>query len=166
MNHPPPTRPLGVALAVLLLGATGSFAAPEPSLGEAIGTITFQDQSVTLRHAYLVAGEYNGNPVRKVILSAVDIEDAIVAARSMVAASALLREGITFAFDESVPYVRTWVAIADQSLQKSSAPEKDLFTTTVDSRRRIAGSVAFDESASYGAKVEASFNAELIRSFE
>ena len=156
---------LGAAL-IFVLGAAALRAASVPTSGQAIGTVKYEDKTVTLEHAYLVVGDNHGTRVRKVILSAVDIEDAIVGASSLMGASAKLREGIAFELDETMPFVGYWMAIANQSMQVSAPLDAKLFATTVNTPQRVAGQVSFDQTGSGGPKVEVSFDATVTKSFD
>jgi hypothetical protein len=160
-------NPLLLATALtLMLGAAAARAAPVPIAGQAIGTVTYKDKTVTLEHAYLVVGDNHGTRVRKVILSAVDIEDEIAGASSLMSAGAKLREGISFDLDETMPFVGYWMAIADQSMQVSAPLDAKLFASTVDTPQRVTGKVSFDQTASGGPKVEVSFDATVTKSFD
>lgn len=158
------TRSL-VSSALLLAFVAPPASAAAPASGQAIGTVRYKDKTVTLRHAYLIAGDNYGSKVRKVILSAVDIKDKIAGASSLMSAGAKLREGISFELDESVPFVGYWMAIADQSMQISAPLEPKLFATTASTPQRVAGKVSFDQSGSGGPKVEAEFDASLLKEF-
>lgn len=150
----------------VLLGTTGLRAAAAPASGQAIGTVKYKDETVTLQHAYLIGADKSGTKVRLVILSAVDIKDKITAASSLMSASAKLREGISFELDETMPFVGYWMAIADQSMQMSAPLDAKLFLTTASTPQRVAGEVSFDQSGSGGPKVEATFDATLTKSFQ
>jgi hypothetical protein len=160
-------NPLLLATALtFVLGATALHAASVPTSGQAIGTVKYKDKTVTLEHAYLVVGDNHGTSVRKVILSAVDIEDEITSASSLMSAGAKLREGISFELDETMPFVGYWMAIADQSMQVSAPLDAKLFVTTVNTPQRVAGKVSFDQTGSGGPKVEVSFDATVTKSFD
>lgn len=165
MNRTATTLLLATAFA-LLLDPSGVRAASVPTSGQAIGSVKYKDKTVTLQHAYLITGDNHGTKVRKVILSAVDIKDKITASTSLMSASSKLREGISFELDETMPFVGYWMAIADQSTQVSAPLDAKLFATTTNTPQRVAGKVSFDESASGGPKVEASFDAPLTKSFD
>ncbi len=158
--------PCSLLIAALFLALVApSVAAADPGSGEAIGTIQYEGRTVTLKHAYLIAGDNFGSKVRKVILSAVDIGDRIAAADSLSSASGKLREGIAFEFDETLPFVGYWMAIDDQSVQVSAPIDRAVFTTTTSTADRIVGKVAFDKSGAGGPRVEVSFDAALLKEF-
>jgi hypothetical protein len=167
VTHHIPSPLLLVAALTFMLGATTAVrAASVPIAGQAIGTLKYKDKTVTLEHAYLIVGDNHGTRVRKVILSAVDIEDEIAGASSLMGASGKLREGISFELDETMPFVGYWMAIADQSMQVSAPLDAKLFATTVDTPQRVAGKVSFDQTGSGGPKVEVSFDATVTKSFD
>lgn len=166
MTHRIPNALQLATALTFVLGATVLGATSVPTSGQAIGTVTYKDKTVTLEHAYLIVGDNHGTRVRKVILSAVDIEDEIAGASSLRGASGEMREGISFELSETMPFVGYWMAIADQSMQVSSPLDMRLFATTVDTPQRVAGKVSFDETGSGGPKVEVSFDATLTKSFD
>ena len=158
------SRPV-ISAALLLAFVAQPASAAATASGQAIGTVKYKDKTVTLQHAYLIAGDNHGSKVRKVILSAVDIKDEITAATSLMSAGAKLREGISFELDDSMPFVGYWMAIADQSIQVSAPLDKKLFATTTSTAQRVAGKASFDQSGSGGPKVEATFDAALLKEF-
>jgi hypothetical protein len=149
-------------VAVLALAWSAHAVAAE---GKVTGTIQHKGKTVTLQHAYLIAGDNYGNKVRRVILSAVDIKDKITASTSLSSAGAKLREGISFELDESMPFVGYWMVHSDQSVQISAPLDAKKFATTTSTPQRVAGTVKFDESASGGPKVDVTFDATLVKEF-
>jgi hypothetical protein len=166
VTHRIPNPLLLAAALTFVLGATVVGAASVPASGQAIGTVKYKDKTVTLQHAYLIVGDNHGTRVRKVILSAVDIEDQIAGASSLMGASGKMREGISFELDETMPFVGYWMAIVDQSMQVSAPLDAKLFVTTTNTPQRVAGKVSFDQTGSGGPKVEVSFDAALTKSFD
>lgn len=136
--------------------------------GEAKGTVSFKGKTATVKYAYLVKGpdeEDAETTIRRVILSQTDIAAKIQACTTMSCSTKDLTEGATVGLDAG-PRLNYWVALNDQLVQHSGTKETTALKATRDEPGRLAGTLRIDDTAADGPKVEAEFDAPLLKEFK
>jgi len=158
-----------VAMAFIALVAPPPARAAEAM---AKGSITYRSKlgviAVTPRFAYLVKGPdaiEGRRIIRRVIVSETDLGRRISACTTMSCIDADLRIGITVDLDAG-PRLEYWLVLNDQRVQYSGTEQPAALRLTVDTSNRVAGKLAFDNSAAGGPQVDIEFDAPLAREFE
>ena len=135
--------------------------------GEAKGKVSFKGKTATVKYAYLVKGPDDVDTettIRRVILSQNDIAAKIQACTTMKCSTNDLTEGATVDLDAG-PRLNYWVTLNDQLVQHSGTKETTALKTTKDEPGRLAGTLHIDDTAFDGPKVEAEFDAALLKEF-
>lgn len=135
--------------------------------GEVNGTIAHRGNAIPVRYAYLVKGPDSMDPktiVRKIILSATDLEAKIRACATMSCADSDLNDGMTIDFDAG-PRLNYWVVRNRQTVQYSGTAPPTVFAATRNEPTHLAGTLSFDSAGSGGPKVELRFDAALLKEF-
>ncbi|MBM3522663.1 MAG: hypothetical protein FJX57_06875 [Alphaproteobacteria bacterium] len=168
-RRPPRGRHCGTALAPALALAValaaGSTAPAEA--GDAKGTLSHRGAPIAVRYAYLVKGPDAIDPkmiVRKLILSATDLEAKIRACTTMSCADSDLNDGMTVDFDAG-PRLNYWVVRNKQMIQHSGTAAPAVYTAARNEAGHLSGKLVFDSSGSGGPKVELEFDAALLKEF-
>lgn len=136
--------------------------------GTAKGTATFKSKkgpvTVTFTHAAAVAGpDVMGAPIRRLVLSTVDVTPTLKACESMLKCSdAGLREGLTLDLGTE-PRHGFWFVANDQRVQHSGVVRPETVILTTDSPARIAGTFTVDQQASGGPVVQVTFDAPVLK---
>lgn len=156
-----PLAAIGIGTLCLALSAAPAAA------GDAKGTLSHRGTAIPVRHAYLVKGPDAVDPkiiVRKLILSATDLEAKIKACTTMSCTDRDLGEGMTVEFDAG-PRLNYWVVRNRQAVQHSGTTPPANFTATRNEPGHLAGKLSFDSAGSGGPKVEIEFDAPLMKTF-
>jgi hypothetical protein len=151
--------------AVLALGAAWDGHAA----GTAKGDLAYKSKSgvinMTPKFAYLVKGPDAvdaGKTIRKVVLSATDLESKIAACSTMSCTDADLGDGMTIDLDAG-PRVNYWVVLNGQRVQYSGTATTSALALTTDTPTRVAGKLAIDDTAAGGPKLAVEFDAPLVK---
>ena len=155
----------------LLLTVAGVLVSAAAGAEPASGTINYQSKAGTLAinaaNVYLVKGPdaVSGKTVRQLIFSPADIGAKLQACTTMSCASGSVTEGMTVDFDVG-PRLNYWVVGNGQKIQYSGTarPEATL-KLTADTAQRLAGTLAIDDSAAGGAKVNVKFDAPVAKQY-
>jgi len=157
-------RYLGSALLVLALLMALSVATAD----ETTGTVNYKGKTATLKYAYLVTGPDAMNPetiIRQVILSQADLTKDIQACTTLSCCTNNLGDGITVDLDDS-PRLNYWVVLNNQMVQYSGTKPTTALNATRNEPGQVAGTLSIDDTAAGGPRVEAVFDATLLKEFE
>ena len=150
-------------IAALALGmASPAFAADMAS-----GTLNYKGGSADLKYAWLVSGPSDMDPaktVRRLILSATDIGAKMQACATFSCADGSVMEGMTVDFGDG-PRLNYWITMNGQKVQYSGTARPDTFSGASDAKR-IAGTLAIDDTSAGGPKIDAKFDATLSKEFK
>ena len=136
--------------------------------GEASGELVFSTNrgplTVSLRHAYLVAGpDESGQPIRQLVLADKDLAAAISACAKLSCVSARLMNGATVDFDAG-PRLKTWFVANDQLVQHSDTAKPETMSLQQDDAKGLAG--RWSLSTGVGPRGAVQFNAPLLKAFD
>lgn len=155
---------LAIAAAVSL-----GLAAVAAAGGTAKGTATYKSNkgpvTVAFTHAALVSGPdvVTGQPMRRLVLSTKDVSAVIAKCSSMIGCSTGgIVEGMTLDFTGE-PRLGYWFVANGQMVQYSGMIKPAEVVLTTDTPTHVAGTITFDQSASGGAAVSATFDATLVK---
>ena len=131
---------------------------------EAKGTFVYKGKTVNLKHAYLIKGPdiVTKQPIRRVILSAVDLSKDLAKCAKMMCTDGSVNEGLSLNF-EGGPRINYWMVMNDQRVQYSGTEPVKSFAASADDAKRIAGKLVFDKTAAGGPKVDVEFDAALVK---
>jgi len=135
---------------------------------EATGTVNYQGKTATFKYAYLVTGPDAMDQetiIRRVILSETDIASDILACTTLGCSTDNLNEGMTLDLVDG-PRLYYWVVLNGQLVQYSGTEETSSLAATRDEPGRVAGTLNIDDTESGGPKIEAEFDAVLLKEFE
>ncbi len=140
---------------------------------DAKGTLNYKgktkDFAITLKYAHYVKGPEALDPkttVRRVILSSTDLTAKIQACKTLDCSDDDLNEGIEIDIVAGGPRLLYWVAVNEGLVQYSGTQQPKALVTTTDTADHLAGKITFDDTAAGGAKVDATFDATLIKTFD
>jgi hypothetical protein len=153
-----------VALACALAFVASPVAAAD---GEAKGSLSYKGQTLALRHVYFVKGpdEVDATKIiRRIIFTGADIGAKLRACRAMRCVFGEILEGMEIDLDAG-PRLNYWVALNDQRLQYSGTARPAVLKIAGQDPKRLAGTLAIDDTAAGGAKVDAEFAATLLKEF-
>ncbi len=149
----------GVVIGVVM--ASGAYAADSAS-----GTWNYKGQVSAIKYAWLVTGPSDMDPgrtVRRVVMSTVDIGAKLKDCKTFSCTDGVVTEGMTIDFG-SGPRLNYWLAQNGQKVQYSGTARPETFTGTNDANH-IAGSLAIDDIAAGGPKIDARFDVTRIKEF-
>ena len=139
---------------------------------DATGTLNYKGKSkdfaIPMKFAYYVKGPDSMDPkttVRRIILSSTDLTAKIQACKTMDCSDDDLTEGIEIDITGG-PRLLYWLAINGGLVQYSGTQKPAALTTTADTATRLAGKITFDDSAAGGAKLDVTFDATLLKTFD
>lgn len=150
-----------------IVGLLGGLVAPALA-GTAKGTVTYKTARATIAHAYLVKGPdavETTQTIRRLVLSAVDLEPKITACAVMSCSDGEVGEGMTIDLGAG-PRVNYWVSLKGQRLQYSGTAEPTTLQTTVDEPGHLVGRFVVDATAAGGPKIDVQFDAALLKEFQ
>lgn len=154
------------ARAMAMVGLVGGLVAPAAA-GTAKGTVTYKTARATIAHASLVRGPdaVDGTQtIRRLVLSAVDLESKITACAVMSCSDGEVGEGLTLDLGAG-PRVNYWVSLKGQRLQYSGTAEPTTLQTTVDEPSHMVGRFVVDATAAGGPGIDVRFDAVLLKEF-
>jgi len=133
----------------------------------ASGMITFKTGKCLVTHAWLVRGPDEMDPSKSVLriyLASVDIGAKIKACKTLSCADNTLTDGamVDFADTRHLAYA---VRLNGERLQYSGGTSGEAFTLTRNDPNHLAGKLRIDDTAADGAKVDATFDLTLLKSF-
>ncbi|HEY2800782.1 MAG TPA: hypothetical protein VGI85_09325 [Chthoniobacterales bacterium] len=133
----------------------------------ASGTISFKAAKGTVKYGFLVRGPDEMDPSKTVLrlyLSSVDIGAKIKAAKTFSDAESALEDGTMVDFSDA-SHLGYAVRLNHELVQYSGGTDGEAFTLTTNRPDHLAGKVHIDDSASGGAKVDATFDLTLVKTF-
>jgi hypothetical protein len=155
------------AFVFVLAAAVGLSAA-----GDAKGTLNYKgkakDFAVALKYAHFVKGPDEMDPkttIKRVILSSTDLTAKIQACKTFDCTDKGLTEGIEIDITGG-PRLLYWLVVSDGLVQYSGTQQPATLVTTADTSQRLAGKITFDDSAAGGAKLDVTFDAALLKTFD
>ena len=154
-----------IALIIALVGALPVLPVSLAAIGTAKGTLTYKNKVVALKYAYLVMGPDaidTKKIIRRLILAATDVGAKIRACQTMSCVDGALTEGMTVEFHGG-PRVNVWMAIDDGRVQYSGTESPTAFNASTDEPKRLAGGLSFDATSKGGPRVDAEFDAALLK---
>jgi hypothetical protein len=155
-------------LGVLVLALTALAPVDVTMADEASGTVNYQGKTATFKYAYLVRGPDAMDQetiIRRVILSQTDIAADIEACTTLGCSTDNLTEGMTVDLVDG-PRLYYWVVLNGQMVQYSGTEETTSLAATQDEPGRVAGTLNIDDTGSNGPKIEAEFDAVLLKEFD
>jgi len=155
--------PFARALLAAGLIACGAAAAA----GSANGALVHKDRNVALKYAYLVRGPdvVDGRTIiRSLVLSAQDIEAKLKGCAVSSCVAGVVTEGLIVDLI-SGPRLGVSMAINNGLVQYSGTLKPAALRLTSDGDDRLAGQLEFDKTGSGGPRVEAGFDATLVKAF-
>lgn len=135
---------------------------------EAKGTVSYKGRTTTVKYAYLVKGPDvmdENTIIRQVILSQTDIAAKIQVCTTLSCCSQNLTEGLTVDLDAG-PRLNYWVVLNNQLVQYSGTQQTTALRTTSNEPGRVAGTLHIDGTSADGPKIEAKFDAPLLKVFK
>jgi len=156
------------AAAPLLLALGAALALPATAAdGEAKGTLVYRGTTLAFKHVFLIKGPDAVDPkkiIRRLIFTRDDIGAKIRACSTMSCADGAMTDGLQVDFD-SGPRLNYWLALNDQRVQYSGTAEPTVLKGGSIEPRRIAGTLAIDDTRAGGPKIDAAFAAAILKEF-
>ena len=157
-----PRLMIGLALVTALTASIAAF-------GTAKGTLLYKgktrETNVTLKFAYLVKGPDAIDPkmtIRRLILTSADIEKKLAACTTMMCTSDESVESLSIDLDAG-PRLNYWLALNGGLVQYSGTTPPASMTKSAETPTRLAGKIVFDGTGAGGPKVDAEFDATLLK---
>ncbi len=144
--------------------ATSTFALAGDS---ASGAISLKAAKGAVKYGFLVRGPDDMDPSKTVLrlyLSSVDIGAKIKAAKTFSEADRALEDGAMVDFSDA-RHLGYAMRLNGERVQYSGGTNGEAFTLTTNKPDHLAGKVHIDDSASGGAKVDATFDLTLVKTF-
>lgn len=141
-----------------------SVAAPLAAAQSASGTVDYKGRSMAVKHAFLVQTKdsMSDAPLRRLILSPVDLAPKIASCAKMSCVDATLDEGIEIDFVAG-PRLNYWLMMNGQKVQYSGTEPKESFAAKTDDAKKVAGTLRFDKTGAGGPKVNVTFDAAFVK---
>ena len=133
----------------------------------ASGTISFQNGKCPVKYGFLVRGPDEMDPSKTVLrlyLTDKDIGAKIKAGKTLSDADRALGDGAMVDFGDA-RHLGYAVRLNGEKLQYSGGTSPLAFTLTTNEPDRLAGKLQIDDSAAGGAKVDATFDLIVLKSF-
>ncbi len=133
----------------------------------ASGTISFKDAKGTVKYGFLVRGPDDFDPSKTVLrlyLSSVDIGAKIKEAKTFSEADRELKDGAMVDFSDAPPLSYA-VRLNHTLVQLTGGTDLKAFTLTTNKPDHLAGKLHFDATATGGAKIDATFDLTLVKTF-
>lgn len=133
----------------------------------ASGTITFKSGKCVVKYGWLVRGPDEMDPsktVLRIYLSSVDVGATIKACKTLNCADSALKDGAMVDFGDG-RHLAYAVRLNGERLQYSGGTNSEAFTLTTSEPNRLVGKLHIDDTASGGAKVDATFDLTLVNTF-
>jgi hypothetical protein len=154
----------GMTTITVALSALFAVSATLALAGDAKGTLIYKTRTANLKYAYLVKGPdaVSKQPIRRLILSATDLNSKITACRTMACTDSDLGEGLSLNLDIG-SRLNYWMVMNDQKIQYSGTQKPEALSAKPNDDKRIAGTLRFDDTAAGGPKVDVEFDAPLVK---
>jgi len=140
--------------------------------GDAKGTLNYKGKSkdfaVALKYAHYVKGPDEMDPkttIKRIILSSTDLTTKIQDCKTLDCSDDGLTDGIEIDITGG-PRLLYWLVVNNGLVQYSGTQQPAALAATADTAQRIAGKIAFDDSSAGGAKLDATFDAPLLKTFD
>ena len=133
----------------------------------ASGAISFKDAKGPVKYGFLVRGPDEMDPSKTVLrlyLSSVDIGTKVKAAKTFSDADNALGDGAMVDFGDA-RHLGYAIRLNGERVQYSGGTDGEAFKLTTNKPDHLAGNVQIDDSASGGAKVDATFDLTLVKTF-
>ena len=133
----------------------------------ASGTVSFKPANGTVKYGFLVRGPDEMDPSQTVLrlyLSSVDIGAKVKAAKTFSNANNALEDGVMVDFSDA-RHLAYAVRLNHELVQYSGGTDGEAFKLTTNKPDHLAGKVHIDDTASGGAKVDATFDLTLVKTF-
>ncbi len=134
------------------------------------GTIAFKsgarDLNVPVRFAFYVKGPDTIDPktvVRRLIFSATDLTATLQKCATMSCADGSGSDAVMV--DLAKPRLTFWMNLNNGAVQNSGTADVKGLTLTTDTATHLAGRIAFDATKAGGPRVDAEFDAPLLKEF-
>ena len=155
------------ARAGALAGILSAIASPAYA-ADATGNLTYKGRTVAIKHAWLVTGPSDMEPgkrVRRLVLSSTDIGAKLEACKTFSCTDGTVMEGATvdLAGGSRLNY---WTVLDGQKIQYSGTARNESLSTRSNEAGRVAGSLAIDDTAGGGAKLNADFDVTVFKDFK
>jgi hypothetical protein len=147
-------------LVVVVLSVIVAAASP------AKGTIAFKTGTVPVKFAFYVKGPDSIDPktiVRRLIFSAADLTATLQKCATMSCADGTGSDAVMV--DLVKPRLNFWMNLNNGAVQNSGMADPKGLTLTTDTPTRLAGRISFDATKAGGPKVDAEFDAPLLKEF-
>lgn len=135
----------------------------------ASGILTYKSKggptTATIKFGWLVKGPDDFDPkitIRHLIFSATDISAKIAACKTVMCMQGSVGNGMTVDLGTG-QRLNYWVSLNDQRLQYSGTVPPAALTLTTDTPTRLAGKLAFDDTAADGPKADITFDMPLLQ---
>jgi hypothetical protein len=135
--------------------------------GKANGTLVHKSRTVTLGYAYLIKGPDaidTKTIIRRLVLTGKDIGGKIHGCKTMSCVDGEVTEGLIVDLT-SGPRLGYWMALNNGLVQHSGTLRPTVLEPSVNDAKRLAGKLSFDDTSAGGPKVEASFDAPMLKEF-
>jgi hypothetical protein len=160
-----------MTIPAMALLAVAAFVPAAATADPASGTINYQSKAgpivVNVANVYMIKGPdaASGKTIRQLIFTPVDVSAKLQGCASMMCASGNVTEGMTVDFDVG-PRLNYWVVGNGQKVQYSGTTKPDeALKLTADTAERLAGTLAIDDAAMGGARVNVKFDATIVKQF-
>ena len=133
----------------------------------ASGAISFKDAKGAVKYGFLVRGPDEMDPSKTVLrlyLSSVDIGAKIKAGKTFSDADNALEDGAMVDFGDA-RHLGYAIRLNGERVQYSGGTDAEAFKLTTNKPDHLAGKLQIDDSASGGAKVDATFDLTLVKTF-
>ena len=133
----------------------------------ASGTVSFQAAKGAVKYGFLVRGPDEMDPSKTVLrlyLSSADIGAKVKAAKTFSDADNALTDGAMVDFGDA-RHLGYAIRLNGERVQYSGGTDGEAFKLTTNKPDHLAGKVQIDDSASGGAKVAATFDLTLVKTF-
>jgi opacity protein-like surface antigen len=133
----------------------------------ASGAVSFKDAKGTVKYGFLVRGPDDMDPSKTVLrlyLSSVDIGAKVKAAKTFSDADNALNDGAMVDFSDA-RHLGYAVRLNHELVQYSGGTDGEAFKLTTNKPDHLAGKVHIDDTASGGAKMDATFDLTLVKTF-
>ena len=133
----------------------------------ASGAVSFQAAKGAVKYGFLVRGPDEMDPSKTVLrlyLSSADIGAKVKAAKTFSDADNALTDGAMVDFGDA-RHLGYAIRLNGERVQYSGGTNAEAFKLTTKKPDHLAGKVQIDDSASGGAKVDATFDLTLVKTF-
>jgi hypothetical protein len=133
----------------------------------ASGTVSFQAAQGAVKYGFLVRGPDEMDPSKTVLrlyLSNADIGARVKTAKTFSDADNALEDGAMVDFGDA-RHLGYAIRLNGERVQYSGGTDPEAFKLTTNKPDHLAGKVHIDDSASGGAKVDATFDLTLVKTF-